>query len=340
MSGTGFSKRVVISTDLQESDIRPPEIFSEFKRLSIHDASEYFADPASRVAVACPSCETDAGEPVFSRYDFLYSRCPACGSVYLSPRPNDAALADYYANSSASRFRVEHFSRKTAQSRRQHLQRSHAYWMGQIVDEAGQAETRAYADVDTYSPRIFDEMHRLEFFTAMYSVEPLIGPEGETDAPVTTIAAKDAKDLAAVSAFEKIEHQFSPYDYLQRLRDMLAPGGILFLTTRTIDGFDLQVLWDKTPYIFVPEHLNLLSIEGLGRLVERAGFEVVELSTPGQLDLQLVLHASQQDPSIRLPRFVEYLLHQRDSLAHADFQAFLQKHRLSSHVRVAARKPR
>jgi hypothetical protein len=72
--------------------------------------------------------------------------------------------------------------------------------------------------------------------------------------------------------------------------------------------------------------------------VERAGLELVELSTPGQLDLQLVKHASEQDPSIQLPSFVRHLIDHRDRLAHDDFQAFLQKHRLSSHVRVAAKK--
>ncbi len=101
----------------------------------------------------------------------------------------------------------------------------------------------------------------------------------------------------------------------------------------------MQVLWDKAPYIFVPEHLNLLSIEGIKLLVERLGLELVEVSTPGQLDLEFVTRAAEADPTIALPRFVKYLIEQRDPLAHADFQEYLQKHRLSSHVRVAARKP-
>jgi hypothetical protein len=95
-------------------------------------------------------------------------------------------------------------------------------------------------------------------------------------------------------------------------------------------------LWDKTPYIFVPEHLNLLSIRGLELLIDRVGMEVVELSTPGQLDIELVEQASKHDPTLILPRFIDYLIKERGDRAHQEFQAFLQKHRLSSHVRVAS----
>jgi hypothetical protein len=55
--------------------------------------------------------------------------------------------------------------------------------------------------------------------------------------------------------------------------------------------------------------------------------------------VQLVQQACAADSTISLPPFLEYLLNKRDVLAHEDFQAYLQKHRLSSHVRFAARKP-
>ncbi len=80
-------KRVVVSSGLQEVDIRPPALMSEFKRLSIHDAAEYFADSAKRVEVDCPACGANGGTPVFNKYDFLYVKCGRCGSVYVSPRP-------------------------------------------------------------------------------------------------------------------------------------------------------------------------------------------------------------------------------------------------------------
>lgn len=88
----------------------------------------------------------------------------------------------------------------------------------------------------------------------------------------------------------------------------------------------------------MPEHLNLLSIEGIKILLEGAGFRLLELSTPGQLDVELVLRATADDPTIPVPRFVRYFMENRGIETHADFQSFLQKNRLSSHVRIAAQK--
>ena len=332
-------KRVVVSTGLHVADIKPTALMSEFKKLSIQDAAEYLADPAQWVPCACPACGHAAATPAFRKQDFQYNECAACGSVYVSPRPSEALLDHYYAESSASRFRVEHYSRDTAKARRYHLLRANAYWMAQIADEAGNRAVRTYADLRTHTPQIFDEVHALNYFSALYAIEPVVPPAGQTEAPVQTVDLHDAPRLGVISAFEKLEHLFSPFHFLDEACRKLAPGGLVFFTTRTISGFDLQVLWDKAPYIFVPEHLNLLSIKGIKLLVERLGLELLEISTPGQLDLEFVMRAAEQDPTIPLPRFVEYLIEQRDALAHADFQAFLQKHRMSSHVRVAARRP-
>ena len=331
-------KRVVVSTGLHVADLKPPALMSEFTRLSIEDATTYLADPAHLVPCTCPACGHAHGQPAFQKQGFDFSECDECGSVYVSPRPSESALEKYYAESRASRFRVEHFSKDTAKARHPVGVLAQQVEPARLVDEAGRASVKTYADLRTHTPQIFDEVHGLKYFDAIYSVDPVVQPAGQCEAPVQVIGLHDAPLLAAVSAFEKLEHRFSPHMFLEEACRKLAPGGLLFFTTRTISGFDLQVLWDKAPYIFVPEHLNLLSIEGIKLLVERLGLELLEVSTPGQLDLEFVQRTAEADASVALPRFVEYLLEHRDPLAHADFQEFLQKHRLSSHVRVAARK--
>ena len=72
------------------------------------------------------------------------------------------------------------------------------------------------------------------------------------------------------------------------------------------------------------------------RLVERAGFRLVDLSTPGQLDIDIVANMVKENPLLPLPRFVDYLIKLCDENARQEFQRFLSANRLSSHVRVIA----
>jgi len=340
MSGSNrVIKHTVLSSGLQDAHIRPPALMNEFRRLSLRDAAAFFSGPDALESVACPGCGGDAPEPAFEKHGFAYVGCAACGSLYVSPRPRAALLARYFAESEASRYRVARLTEGTAPQRRRHQLRGNAAWMGRMVLERHSAARPSYGDLRTYSPLIFDEVADLDCFGDLYSIDPLAPPPHFGNVTVRSVRMEDAPPLDVMSAFEKLEHQHDPLAWLRALHGHLPPGGLLFLTTRTCSGFDLQVLWERAPYIFVPEHLNLLSLGGLEQLLQRGGLELVELSTPGQLDVEQVRLACAADPAIPLPRFVETLLSGRGEAAREDFQEFLQKHRLSSHVRLAARKP-
>ena len=332
-------KRVVVDSGLHDSAIRPQSLLSEFRRQSIEDAKVFFGDAAQLVEVACPACESEKRNEVFQKEGFHYHQCDECESVYVSPRPSHEMLTQYYRESKASQYRVEHFQRETAEERRKYLLRGLSNWLGRIIDEQGNAAARTFIDMATNSSVLFDEIKRLGMFDTLCALHPLPGLEAELgDLGVRTLD-EPLLEVGAITAIQQLENQFSPFDFIRSAGDMLAVHGVFFFTTRTISGFDLQMLWDKAPYVFVPEHLNLLSLEGIEELVRRAGLRIIELSTPGQLDLELTAQAAAADPSIELPGFIQYLIHHRDELAHSDFQAFLQKHRLSSLVRVAAYRP-
>lgn len=329
-------KHIVVMSDLKAADIRPPALLSRFRQVSIAESEKFF-DRSRLVDIDCPACQNPEKTEAFTKNGFTYAQCAECASVFVSPRPAEQDLTNYYENSQAGKYR-DFLSHETADARRLHVLRSRMAWVGRIFDETGDVSARSYADIGTAHPFVLDEVRRLQLFDHLYSVDPSFDFGDNSDA--REVAREDAalEGLGAVTAFEQLEHQFSPRDFLKSVHDMLEDGGIFFLTTRTISGFDLQVLWDQTPYIFVPEHLNLLSIEGITRLLEESGFRFLELSTPGQLDVELVQRATSEDPSIELPRFVKYFLDERGTETHADFQSFLQKNRLSSHVRIAAQK--
>ena len=328
-------KHVVIQDEIRGSDIRPASLFSHFQELSIQDARALLSGPSQQVEVACPACGNGDFQPAFDRHGFRYVQCSSCESVYVSPRPTEAALSHYRENAQALRYRAGEFAVTTGNARRLHVLHSHSLWMGQLYEETGNPAARRYGDIGTNYPAVFEEVNRLGLFDRMISIRPLPGIESYCQEAGAELASEPPRDLGLVSAFEQLEHLFSPEALLREAHQMLAPGGLFIFTTRTISGFDLQALWEHVPYIYVPEHLNLLSVEGIAPLAARVGFELVELSTPGLLDVELTLGAIHEDPSIRLSRFADYLLRHRSGETLADFQRFLQKNRLSSHLRVA-----
>jgi hypothetical protein len=219
----------------------------------------------------------------------------------------------------------------------QHIVASRVDWVAQVLDRHS-SDGSNFADTGTMYPLLFNEMRRLGRFDLMFAIDPPPTVRDQFGAEDIVVGWPTPETVSALTAFEQFEHQSAPFAFLKQLRNLLAERGVLFLTARTVSGFDLQILWDRTPYIFVPDHLNLLSVEGIEMLLERAGFDALELSTPGQLDVELVMDAVRSDPSIEIPRFLRHMLAKRSDDTLADLQAFLQKHRLSSHVRVAARR--
>ena len=111
----------------------------------------------------------------------------------------------------------------------------------------------------------------------------------------------------------------------------------MFLSTLGVDGFDIQVLWEKSKSIFPPHHINFLSGNGFRKVCHRAGLSGVDISTPGKLDVDIVRNAVKYAPEVLSEkRFLKKLL-ENPAKAEA-FQTYLAANCLSSHTWVIAKK--
>jgi len=329
---------------MKESDIRPLALFDRYLELSRRDIEAFFSNRSDFVEVSCPACHSSRAKLAFTKLGFEYQQCDDCSSLYLSPRPTEAAQAEYSRKSEAVKFWSTHFYRETADARRQKMFRPRAELVASIVrDRIPHAAT--FADVGAGYGIFLEEIGALALFDRVIGIEPApdlaeICREKGFDVIEKMVEEIPAGGLRAdfVTAFEVLEHVFSPVEFLRACQRTLAPGGLLLFTTLTSSGFDLQVLWDESKSIYPPHHINLLSIEGYRLLVESAGLELVELTTPGKLDVDIVTGALRERPLLDVPRFVKSLLDQSQEVLDR-FQGFLQQSLLSSHVRVIARRP-
>ena len=210
-----------------------------------------------------------------------------------------------------------------------------------MIETSGvyQQEDGLLVDFYTKYPAYLEEVATRGTFTNILLRKPAVAVDDLlTSGIFKLVNSVDEETASVVSAFEVIERLFDPLAFLQHVHRLLRPGGLLFLTTLSITGFDLNILREKARNLLPPTHLTLLSYEGIQTLMERSGFSLVELSTPGQLDVTLVLDALQRDPEIELPPVIDSVLRRRGENVHEELQDFLQKANLSSHVWVAAQK--
>lgn len=327
---------------MKEADIRPPVLYEQYLALVRRDAQRLLAQQAMFVPVACPACGETAQTPGLDKLGYSYVSCPACASLYLSPRPRPAQVEEFYRSAESVTFFGTQFYQQTVEARRRELFRPRALEAASLLGAAAPAGA-SYVDIGAGYGVLLEEVQRTGAFTQIVGIEPnpamatICRERGFEVIDVELGQVRQGSVQADVAtSFEVLEHVYDPLQFLAGARALLKPHGRLLFTTLTVSGFDIQVLWEHAKCIVPPQHLNFISVEGMATLVERAGLRVLELSTPGRLDVDIVACSWRENPAIPLPRFLVSLLTQRDESARLGLQAWLQQHRLSSHVRVVA----
>jgi 2-polyprenyl-3-methyl-5-hydroxy-6-metoxy-1,4-benzoquinol methylase/Zn ribbon nucleic-acid-binding protein len=328
-------------TRLRETDIRPDELMAEQARRYEADVAWLLERRDRFVAVACPVCEATEHEIQWRKYGLDYLRCAACGTVYVSPRPDPDLLDEYYRSSSNYEYWNTVVFPASEDARRARIFRPRAERAVELARRHG-ARTGTVVDVGAGYGTFCEEIARLGAFDRVVALEP--EPHlAETcrakgleviEAPVERAALESGVDV--VTSFEVIEHLFSPREFVERCAAVLRPGGLLMLTCPNVHGFDVEVLGEASATVDA-EHLNYLHPASLGALLERAGFTVVETQTPGRLDAELVRKKALAGEISLDPFLRRVLLHEWERVGDA-FQDFLADNGLSSNMWVVARR--
>ena len=141
----------------------------------------------------------------------------------------------------------------------------------------------------------------------------------------------------AAAVLESLDRAYDPVALLRGVVNRLVDGGLLFVTALVSSGFDMAALGLHNLYLYPPDRANCFSLQGLSTVLRRVGLTLLEVSTPGVLDVEIVRAHLQQDPSIALSMFERQLL-ASGAQTYEAFQAFLQQQGLSSFARIVARK--
>lgn len=338
-------KTIVSFQDLTEDEIRPDQLLDQFRALSERSVRQLLV-PAAVTEVGCPGCDAADSKPAFEKHGLRYRECVGCGTLFVSPRPDQAALDLYYRDSPAAAFWRTRVLPTTGPARAEKVHRPRAEW---ILDGLAEHATHSAVglDLSPYGAQLAETVlslsregahpvRRVIVANAAADLDPRPTVPGTIVEPRPLDRLPELGPVDFVSAFDAIERVASPARLIAAARATLRPGGLLFLSAPSISGFDLQVLWDRSRTITPPEKINLLSLEALRAMFPAELWTVHELSTPGMFDADAVRRAIAEEPNGPWPRVVRQLV--RDDQAAEALQEFLQRRRLSSFARIFAQR--
>lgn len=325
-----------------EEKVRPTELMKRHRKLFESDVSRLLDQKAKFARVDCPACASERAKPVFEKESFAFESCSHCSTVFVNPRPTYSQLIEYYSEAPNIQFWNQEIFPASEAVRREHIFVPRVEKVAALVKSLG-IKTDTLVDVGAGFGIFGEEILKRKIFSKVIAIEPS-KEMAETcrkkglevfEGPVEEFASTTC---SVVTCFELIEHLHTPQLFVKSCHDILAPGGYFIITTPNVDSFECQTLGKKSQTFAGPNHLNYFHPHSIRLLLDRCGFDVVEITTPGKLDVELVGKAAERgDFDLSNNPFLDRIYSGEPALR-AEFQDWLVRSELSSHMAIVARK--
>ena len=324
---------------MQENDIRPKEIFDQYLRLAQKDIITFFNE-VERIQISCPACEK-IGDHSFDKNGFNYCLCSNCKTLYVNPRPLVSAFDNYYKNSPSSKYWASTFYKKTAQVRRKKIWKPKAKMIAKILEE-NQSEHYNIVDIGGGYGIFAEEMKRLSSKPILI-IEPaphlakICNKKGfkVIENFLESVIKEDLpEEPKCFTSFELFEHLHNPEVFLLNLNNIMQKNDMFIFTTLSGTGLDIQVLWENSPSVSPPHHLNFFNPFSIKMILERTGFKCVDIKTPGNLDLDILNNNKQYIKD----RFWNTFIENSSDNQKKEWQKRIAESGFSSHIMVVCKK--
>ena len=114
----------------------------------------------------------------------------------------------------------------------------------------------------------------------------------------------------------------------------MQPNDLFIFTTLSGTGLDIQVLWENSPSVSPPHHLNFFNPYSVQMILERTGFQVIEVNTPGKLDIDILVN----NKDYVIDKFWNTFIETTDEDCKQKWQSLITESGWSSHMMVVCRK--
>lgn len=279
----------------------------------------------------------------FYKYGFTHMKCKKCDTLYVSPRPPEHKLFEYYDKYEAPNFWTELLTKTN--SERKYLQHIPRVEILKKIIEKNNNQKKLFVDLGAGNGNFSKAIQEANIFDKVLATD--ISDECIKSCKKQNLETKKCtiedfvnESIDCITFNDLIEHVFNPFEFINSCFNKLKQNGILMLSTPNGEGFDFKILKDKTENITPPEHIQYFNPKSIKILLEKIGFAIVEISTPGILDTNIIKRqiTEKQFDIKQNNEFLDFIYSIDNEEVVNSFQEFLQKNNLSSHMLVFAKK--
>ena len=231
--------------------------------------------------IACPVCDSTGGDVYFVKDMFRFERCRNCSMVFLNPRLNVRATYDFYNSEWTGIYNETKFtdgattSEVDAEINKANLKLLAAngsravgeklleigFGAGHFLRSASRAGYDVYGiDVDTSN---YDRL-RKEFPGHILNCDI-----HEARYPAGVFGVIYMRDV--------FEHVPNPKPLLKEVHRATKDGGLVFIEVPNIEGLIYKAVGPRHVVVFGFAHLNYWSPATMQKILERTGFEVLQI---------------------------------------------------------------
>jgi hypothetical protein len=324
---------------MKEEEIRPQELFDELLRLNKEDIAIYFNDSEYK-QINCPACG-EVGKFTFNKNGFNFDECGSCKTLYVSPRPDKKSFDNYYTDSNSTQFWATTFYKATEKNRREKIWKPKAKLIVEKISQYAD-DTKCIVDIGGGYGVFMEEVLELKNINGIV-IEPSKFLSDICRNKGLTVIEKFLEDMnrddlpknkKTFVSFELFEHLHNSKSFLEVLYNLMNSGDSFIFTTLSGMGVDIQSLWEDSKAVSPPMHLNFFNPKSIELLLKKVGFEVLEVSTPGKLDIDIMNNCKESLKDRFWKNFLEYSNEEEKE----KMQEFISDSKLSSHMMIICQK--
>jgi len=220
----------------------------------------------------CPICESRRLQYVFISHGYPVFRCQDCSFMFLNQQPSDEVLEEIYneeyflgEHTPEEKKAVSDIKRATAKLYLSQLIKYCGNTGGKLLEiGCGNGDFLALAKETGFDVTGIEISRH-----AVDTANRQLGEKRVRCGTVETFFPGEQFDYCTL--FDTIEHTRNPVRLLQKIHELLKPGGVLFLSTPSLDSWSAKLMkqnWME----FKTEHLYYFDTQTIQNALAKTGF--------------------------------------------------------------------